>query len=247
MENKLVGIYAFHSQVSSRRYIGQSRNLEVRRKEHIRSLARGDHHSRHLQRSYLLHGKESISYSVLEYCEIDVLTAREQYWLDWYRSSGIYNSAPAADSNFGVKWSDEARELRSISQRGRKHSEEAKEKISTANLGRKLSDGHIEKMRLTRIGKIPTAEARAKMSAARRGRKFTSEHIANMNTWKVGKKHDPESIEKMRLAKLGKFHSQVSIEKIRAAATGRLRSPESIQKATATRLRNKLLKQAETA
>lgn len=212
-----VGIYAFHSQVSGFRYIGQSRNLDARRKQHARSLIKGNHHSRHLQRSYIAHGKESLEYSILEYCDIDDLTFREQYWLDLYRSSGLYNSAATADSNVGVKWSDAMREAASLRQLGKNHSQEAKEKIRAAHLGKKFSDQHVENMRLTRLGKIPTAESRAKMSVSRLGRKFTPEHIANMNKSKIGTKHTPEAIEKMRLIKIGKVHTPEAREKIRLA------------------------------
>lgn len=226
MKTNLLGIYVFESKISGFRYIGQSRNLEARRKEHLCSLARGSHHSRHFQRSYLAHGKESFEYSILEYCNNNELTLREQYWLDFYRPTGLYNSAPAADSNIGVKRTMEMRKLQSLLQIGRKHSQETKEKIRAAHLGKKFSDQHVENMRLTRLGKIQTAESRAKMSVSRLGRKFTPEHIANMNKSKIGRKHTPEAIEKMRLIK-----------------TGKIRLPESNAKMIATKLRNQLLKQ----
>lgn len=240
------GIYAFLNQVTGLRYIGQSRNLENRRKEHLNSLHRGDHHSQYLQRSYRLHGAESLIYSVLEYCNADAMTDREQFWLDFYTSAGVYNSAPAANSNLGVVWSAESRQKQSKSQKGRIHSEETKDKIRLAHLGRKFSEIHVENMRLTRLGKVHTEESREKMSKARKGRKFSPEHIANMNICKVGRKHTVESIEKMRLAKIGRKASPEAKAKISASLTGKVRSAESNRKMVETRQRNKLLKQAET-
>ena len=237
------GIYAFLNIETGYRYIGQSRNLENRRKEHIRSLVRGDHHSRYLQRSASMHGVDALVYSVLEYCSAEMLTEREQYWLDFYRPTGIYNSAPVADSNAGVVWSDEARALRSESQRGRVHTPEAKEKIGAAHKGRKFSDAHLENMRLTRLGKRHTDESRAKMSASRKGRAFTEQHIANMTASKIGRKHTAESIAKMRAAKLGKKHTEESKAKIAAAGVGRVRSADANRKAIETRMRNKALRE----
>lgn len=237
------GIYSFLNIETGYRYIGQSRNLENRRKEHIRSLVRGDHHARYLQRSISIHGLDAIVYSVLEFCSAEVLTEREQYWLDFYRSTGLYNSAPVADSNAGVVWSAEARARKSASQFGRVHTQEAKEKIGAAHRGRKFSDAQLENMRLTRLGKRHTDESRAKMSIARKGRSFTEQHVANMTASKIGRKHTPESIEKMRAAKLGKKHTGESKAKIAAAGLGRVRSADANRKSVETRLRNKALRE----
>lgn len=242
------GIYSFLNIKTGYRYIGQSRNLENRRKEHLRSLARGDHHSKYLQRSIATHGIDVLIYSVLEYCSIDALTEREQYWLDYYKPTGLYNSAPVADSNAGVVWSKESRARQSAAQKGRVHTQEARDKIGAAHRGRKLSEGQLENMRLSRTGKRHTAESRAKMSAARKGVTFTEQHVANMTASKIGRKHTPESIEKMRAAKLGKKHSEESKAKIAAAGVGRVRSAEANRKAIETRMRNKaLLEQSQTA
>jgi group I intron endonuclease len=247
METLKSGIYSFKSKASGYRYIGQSVNLENRRKEHMRSLARGDHHSRHLQRSYIANGIDSVEYEVLEYCGRGCLTFREQYWLDRYRESGLFNSAPAADSNFGVKWSDEAKAQRSASQIGRRSSVEARQKLSEALKGRVFSKEHAEKLRLARIGKTHSEEAKAKMSAARKGVKFSPERIANMVLWQAGRKHTEESKAKMRAFRLGKTASEETKAKIGAAQVGKPRLPESNLKMIETRKRNKLLKSQDSA
>lgn len=237
------GIYSFLNIKTGCRYIGQSRSLENRRKEHLRSLARGDHHSKYLQRSVSTHGVDVLIYSVLEYCSVETLTEREQYWLDYYRPAGLYNSAPAADSNAGVVWSEESRARQSAAQRGRVHTQEAREKIGAAHRGRKFSDSHLENMRLTRLGKRHTDESRAKMSESRKGRAFTEQHVANMTASKIGRKHTAESIAKMRAAKLGKKHTEESKAKIAAAGVGRVRSADANRKAIETRMRNKALRE----
>lgn len=247
MKKASIGIYSFVNTVTGVRYIGQSRNLENRRKEHVRSLKRGDHHSKYFQRSTEEHGFDVFVYSILEYCDHEILTIREQFWLDFYKPSGLYNSAPVADSNHGVVWSEEARAKRSADQIGRTHSEESKRKIGDSHRGKILSAEQSAALKASWRGKSHTDESRAKMSASRKGVKFSADHIANMNVCKIGRKHSPESIEKMRAAKIGRKHTEEAKSRISAAGVGRIRPPESNKKSIETRMRNKALKDAALA
>lgn len=50
-------------------YIGSSKNLYVRLKEHHNSLKKGSHYNLFLQRLYNKYGESAFKYDILEYCE----------------------------------------------------------------------------------------------------------------------------------------------------------------------------------
>ena len=46
------GIYALHNNKSGKVYIGQTKDLSRREKDHFRELRKGTHHNKYLQRAY---------------------------------------------------------------------------------------------------------------------------------------------------------------------------------------------------
>ena len=53
------GIYCIINKINNKIYIGQSKNLLKRRKEHKKGLKFGTHHNDHLQKAYNNYGKEN--------------------------------------------------------------------------------------------------------------------------------------------------------------------------------------------
>jgi group I intron endonuclease len=83
----------------------------------------------------LKHGYDNFSLDILEYCKINVLVEREQYYLDLLKPK--YNILKAAISRLGKKHSLETKNLMSIKQKGinnplfgKRHSYETRLKIS---------------------------------------------------------------------------------------------------------------------
>lgn len=121
------GIYEIVHVESQNRYVGQAKNVNDRIWEHKRLLNNGYHFNSHLQSAWNKYGESAFEFNVLEYSPVDLLTTKEQAWIDFLRVEGIcYNQCPIASST-----------------RGRKLTKEHKMKIGEAGKKQKLSDEHI--------------------------------------------------------------------------------------------------------
>lgn len=168
--------------VSGRRYIGSAVRLWNRRRQHFQSLARGDHHSRFMQKTWNKR-PEALEFSILLYCDKENLLMYEQILLDAYKPE--FNTAPVAGSQLGLKMSDEARAKMSKSRRkdfspmtGKNHTDETKSKISRAKTGVKM-------------GKY-SGERVAKTASAMRASKnaLTEDQVRLIRKWnKEGQEH----------------------------------------------------------
>lgn len=136
------GVYMIRDTVSGRRYIGSAVRLWNRRRQHFQSLARGDHHSRFMQKTWNKR-PEALEFSIVLYCDKENLLMYEQILLDAYKPE--FNTAPVAGSQLGLKMSDEARAKMRKARRkdfspmtGKKHTAETKAKISKTKSGVKM-------------------------------------------------------------------------------------------------------------
>lgn len=120
------------------------------------------------------------SFTILEYCDSDVLLEREQHYIDTLKPE--YNVCQTAGSTLGKLHTEESKLKISTSKKGtgvgesnsmygKVHTEEARKMMEEAKLGGKLSD-----------------ETKAKLSKAATGRKFTEEHKANLSVSKRNSK-----------------------------------------------------------
>lgn len=132
------GIYIIRNKVNNKVYVGQSKNLETREKQHFGDLKANKHFNSILQYSWNKHGENSFEFEVIEYCKIEELNDREIYWANKHnahdRNSG-YNIASCGNqgSVFLNKTEDEMRLIRekmSMSRMGYRIKEDTKIKMS---------------------------------------------------------------------------------------------------------------------
>src|SRR5690242_20644116 len=76
------GIYAIMNTVNGKQYVGSAVNIAARWRAHRSGLQRGYHRNPHLQAAWNKYGADAFTFTVLEYCPLDSLISREQYWLD---------------------------------------------------------------------------------------------------------------------------------------------------------------------
>lgn len=76
------GIYCIFNIVSGNKYIGSSNNIYERWNDHFRDLLKNKHCNQYLQNAWNKYGKDSFMFEVLEYCNLEVLYQREQYFID---------------------------------------------------------------------------------------------------------------------------------------------------------------------
>lgn len=132
------GIYRFVNNTNGKSYVGSSVSLS-RRFRYYYSLAclekkiKGG--SSIIYRALLKYGYSNFSIDILEYCEINVLIEREQYYFDLLKPE--YNILKKARSNLGFKHSEATKYRMSINNAkekhpfyGKKRSEETKLKMS---------------------------------------------------------------------------------------------------------------------
>lgn len=149
MINK-AGIYCIKCYITKKVYIGSSQNLHKRKGQHFSLLKNNKHPNIFLQRLYNKYN--SLSFKIIEECNISELIKREQFYID--NNINKINFRLIAESNKGWKMSDKSKQLISSKLKGRKLTSEQCEEISIRNSiilkGRKLSKSHIENIRLAR-------------------------------------------------------------------------------------------------
>ena len=78
----MIGIYMCENKLNHKKYIGQSTNIERRRREHLcwpSPYSRFDNELKAI-------GEKGFNFSILEECSADQLDEREAYWINYYDS-----------------------------------------------------------------------------------------------------------------------------------------------------------------
>ncbi len=181
----MICIYNIRNLINNKIYIGSAINFNKRKIVHISRLNRNVHHSKYLQNSWNIHGKENFIFEIVE--QVDnksKLIEREQVWINFFKPE--YNMNPIAGSRLGTKATKETLEKMRLSRINYKVSEETKKKISESKLGKPLSKEHIKKLSI---------------SAKNRVSSF------------LGKTHSEYSKNKIRSKKLGVFKKHPKLSK----------------------------------
>ena len=169
------GVYEIVNLMNNKRYIGSSKDLAARKKQHFR----GSQSNPHMQCAMRKYGKENFVFNVLEYvCESDLLSV-EQFYIDTLNPE--YNICRVAGNRLGVPVSDQTKGKISEKLRGRVVSEATREKLRTAHTGKKASPETIEKLVTSHTGKTLTKEQKQKIGDAHRGRKHSDDSKAKMS------------------------------------------------------------------
>lgn len=78
----MCGVYKIINKVNGKIYVGSSKNINQRWKEHIYHLNNGDHCNTYLQNAWNKYGSVNFSFKVIEKCEPQFQFEREQYYLN---------------------------------------------------------------------------------------------------------------------------------------------------------------------
>lgn len=79
------GIYKITNLKNGKVYIGQSQNIYYRRKQHFTALRAHRHENTQMQKDWN-NDSHGFRWDVVEYCSIDKLNEREEYWIKQYDS-----------------------------------------------------------------------------------------------------------------------------------------------------------------
>lgn len=171
------GIYAIVNIVTGKAYVGQAFNIKKRWTNHEVELRLQRHVNPYLQASWNKWTENYFIFIVLERCEIEFLTTREQCWMDKLKSADRefgYNYAPAAGSLLGFKATEETRAklvAKKAKYKGVCRTDEVRAKIAASTKGRIVSPETREKQRQAKLGKSQSEQHKVNRGNGLRGNK----------------------------------------------------------------------------
>jgi group I intron endonuclease len=157
------GIYQILNTENGKFYIGSATDLFTRRACHWHYLKNGKHANSHLQNAWNKYGEDRFEFSILIYCDPEMLLIYEQLIINGLKP--LYNICKVAGNTLGRRFSEETKKRMSISATG-KHSgpksEEHKQKLSKILTERNKSEK--QKQAVSKSNKLISYETRKKLS-----------------------------------------------------------------------------------
>lgn len=140
------GVYRWVNLDSGKSYIGSSSNLSTRFKQYF-NYNHISYPKRNLRiyKALLKYGYSGFRLEILEYCYLEILLEREQFYFDTWNPE--YNILKVAGSPLGYRHSEAAKKLISIASKNRKVLESTREIKREILLGKTLDKEHIENLR----------------------------------------------------------------------------------------------------
>lgn len=80
------GIYIIINNINQKCYIGQSKDIKARFKQHKSENYRKHHCDKALYKAFDKYNIKNFSFSVIDFCQIDKLDKCEIYWIKYYNS-----------------------------------------------------------------------------------------------------------------------------------------------------------------
>lgn len=105
------GVYAIYCDANDRYYVGSSKNISIRIKDHLNSLLNSRHYNPRMQHAFSKYGANRFLFQALEVTEStsDALIACERKWIrDLDSVESGFNVMPAANCPLGVIRKDKA-------------------------------------------------------------------------------------------------------------------------------------------
>jgi group I intron endonuclease len=201
------GIYLITCLANKDRYVGSSKNISNRRRDHWTGLRLGRHHNTHMQSVWNKYGSDTFVFELLEEVpDVALLIEREQCWINLLRPE--LNKAKTAQSGFSeLRHTDETRNRLAEIQRQRMQSNERRQRLSAlareqnrvqgnGAKGKPVSAEKRSKLRESTLRQFETPESRIRHSEATKAG-MTEETRERIRLLKVGLKATEETRKRM--------------------------------------------------
>ena len=162
------GIYQIRNLVNGKVYVGSSKCMKDRWRQHRTALRAGKHRSIHMQRSWTRNGEHTFVFEPLITCAPSMLIWYEQQFMDQLQPE--YNNRKLADSNKGNKHTKKTRKVISEAAKKMWTDPAIREAIVSKRIGSKHSDGTLQKLSATRAKYYENPENRTKSADLARAR-----------------------------------------------------------------------------
>jgi len=214
------GIYKWTSP-SGKSYIGQSSNLQLRRKqfENFNNIYTTGSKITNARNKY--NDISFWSYEVLEYCDLSMLNEREMYWISAFNTfyGNGYNSTLGGDGvkglfgelnpNYGNSWTDEMKKEFSNNKKEyfKTHDNYWKGKHLAKETCEKIGDFFRNKTYEELYGEEKAKLIKEKISKVHKGRKQNKEWIKKRSSQRIGKPLSEETKRKISNSLIGNVAS----------------------------------------
>jgi len=203
---KISGVYKIESRIKPKRgYIGSAINIHDRWIFHLWNLRKNIHNNKKLQRHYNKYGKNDLIFSILISCAKEDLINTEQFFIDSYNP--YFNICKIANSQLGIKRSEETKEKIRLVHIGKKHSDETRINMSKnhADISGKnnpMYGIHISGKNHWNYGKHFSKESRRKMSESHKGDKNYNygKHFSDEHKQKISQSEKKTKSLKLKIA-----------------------------------------------
>lgn len=218
-------IYLWTNLINGKHYVGQASNFYNRMSSYKKLRT-----NKYLKNAFEKYGIENFDISILEKLpnNKDILTEREQYWLDYYKSynrENGYNICVFADTTLGFKKSEEEKQKLSDYKKEYYKNPKNREKVSGENNG-------MYGKKHSKEWKMEHSEFLKEKWKDEEYRKFWSDKMSGENNYFYGKhlfgelngmyskKHSEATKKKISEALRGKTHKPTHVKKVKCIETG---------------------------
>jgi len=129
-------IYEVKNSVTEKRYIGQTKNIQGRKREHLSNLKYKQHYNKELQKDFNKYGERNFQFSVIEKVLEENANEREKYWIKSLKerdlSYNVYNGGASDNKHLSL----EAWKNCVLSHIGKKHKMSTIEKMKKSQRAR---------------------------------------------------------------------------------------------------------------